>query len=179
MASFLPAAVATYAAETAGEQPLSTAALGVLDTVCMYELMGCAVDPALLARLARLLGRIETSRHDDRAKHWHRGFAALALKQVGVWRGIAGLPPGPLAFSRGESFGPNVQGLLGYLAAAVEHRATVADVRPDTQVADLRRAGSAHVAPRAARSARHALSVPKNARGPRSGSSGRSLRRRS
>lgn len=130
MASFLPAAVATYAEEVSGEQPLSTAALGVLDTVCMYELMGCAVDPALLARLAPLLGRVETSRHDDRAKHWHRGFAALALKSAAVWRGIAGLAPGALTFSPGESFGPNVQGLLGYLAAAVEHRAAVADVEP-------------------------------------------------
>jgi len=88
------------------------------------------VDPALLARLAPLLGRIATSRRDDRAEHWHRGFAALALNKPAVWRGIAGLPPGGLAFRRGESFGPNVQGLLGYLAAAVEHRAAVPDVMP-------------------------------------------------
>ena len=56
------------------------------------------------------------------------GFIALALRVEPVWRGIAGLLPGPLSFSPGEAFGPNVQGLLGYLASALENRAELADV---------------------------------------------------
>ena len=53
---------------------------------------------------------------------------ALALGKEPVWRGIAGLMPGSLAFTPGESFGPNVQGLLRYLAAAIENHGHLEDV---------------------------------------------------
>lgn len=38
--------------------------------------------------------------------------------------------PGPLSFSAGEAFGPNVQGVLAYLGAAIEHRAGLDAVLP-------------------------------------------------
>lgn len=131
MAALLPAATAAYRVSVEGEYPLSTATLSVLDTVCLFEILGESVDASILAGLADLLGRVETSRKDEsRAAHWHRGFTALAVCEPSVWRGVAGLMPGPLEFRAGAAFGPNVQGLLAHLAAAIEHRAPLNDVMP-------------------------------------------------
>ena len=129
LAVFLPAATAAYRASVEGEYPLSTATLSVLDTVCFFEILGESVDARLLAGFADLLGRVETSRRDEwRAAHWQRGFTALAVREPSVWRSVAGLTPGPLDFRAGEAFGPNVQGFLAYLAAAIERRASLNDV---------------------------------------------------
>ena len=129
MAALLSAATAAYCAGVEGEYPLSTATLSVLDTVCFFEILGESVDASLLGGLAELLGRVETSRRDEwRAAHWQRGFTALAVREPSVWRSVAGLTPGPLEFRAGEAFGPNVQGFLAYLAAAIERRASLNDV---------------------------------------------------
>jgi hypothetical protein len=47
-----------------------------------------------------------------------------------VWRSIAGLTPEAPPFTAGDTFGPNVQGLLAYLGAAIEMHADIAAVLP-------------------------------------------------
>ena len=128
--AFVPQAVSTYLKTIEGEYPLSTMPFELLDSTNFFELLGYPIPSEALASLASSLGRIETSRHDPElvSWHWQRGFMALALRQDPVWRGIAGLMPGPLAFTPGESFGPDVQGLLRYLAAAIENHARLEDV---------------------------------------------------
>ena len=130
--AFVPQAVSAYLKTVEGEYPLSTMPFELLDSTNFFALLGYSVPGEALTSLAQLLSRIETSRHDPESVswHWQRGFMALALRKDPVWRGIAGLMPGPLAFTPGESFGPNVQGLLRYLAAATENRARVEDVMP-------------------------------------------------
>ena len=130
--AFVENAVTAYLKTVEGEYPLSTMPFELLDSTNFFELLGYPIPSDALTSLAPLLSRIETNRHDPEfvAWHWQRGFMALALRKDPVWRGIAGLMPGALAFTPGESFGPNVQGLLRYLAAAIENRARLEDVLP-------------------------------------------------
>jgi hypothetical protein len=127
---FAAPAVAAYVETTEGDGPLSTMPFELADSTSFFEILGYAIPSEALASLAPLLSRIVTSRKDREYVHWHwqRGFIALALRVEPVWRGIAGLLPGPLSFSPGEAFGPNVQGLLAYLASALQNRAELVDV---------------------------------------------------
>lgn len=128
--AFILDGVSAFLKTVEGEGPLSAMTFEVLDSTNFFELLGYPIPSEVMVSLAPLVSRIETNRTDDPDWHWQRGFIALALKQDPVWRGIAGLMPGPLAFTPGEAFGPNVQGLLSYLAAAIEHRARIDDVMP-------------------------------------------------
>lgn len=130
--TFVENAIPAFLNTVEGDGPLSTLPFEMLDSTNFFELLGYPIPREALASMAPLLSRIDTSRNNPEfvSWHWQRGFIALALRQDPVWRGIAGLMPGPLAFTPGESFGPNVQGLLGYLAAAIENHARLEDVLP-------------------------------------------------
>lgn len=104
-----------------------------IHTVCLYEIVGMDLSPEVLASFRPYLIRIRTDAHDPdyRSWHWDRGLIALALDEPKTWRSIAGLLPGEsLTFQPGATFQFNVQGLLRHLAAAIEHKADVADVLP-------------------------------------------------
>jgi hypothetical protein len=122
--------VATYLLTVEGEYPLSTMPFELADSANFFQILGYPIEDSVLASLAPLLARIETNRREHPAWHWHRGFMALALHVGPVWQGIAGLTPGALSFSAGATFGPNVQGLLAYLGAAVETHANLEAVIP-------------------------------------------------
>jgi len=100
------------------------------DSANFFQILGYPIADSVLASLAPLLERIDTDRREHPAWHWHRGFMALALRVEPVWRGIAGLTPGAPTFTAGATFGPNVQGLLAYLGAAIETHASLDTVLP-------------------------------------------------
>lgn len=132
IAAFVPNAVATYLREVEGDYDLSTTTLELFDSTNFFEVLGCDVRRDTLAALAPLLPRILTKRKDaDLAwRHWEKGFVALAVRQLPVWRGIAGIPAAPLPFLPGEAFGPNIQAILAYLGAAIEHRSPLDAILP-------------------------------------------------
>ena len=102
-------------------------------TACLYEIVGMDLGPEVLASFRPYLIRVMTDAHDPdyRSWHWDRGLIALALDEPKTWRSIVGLLSGEsLTFQPGATFQFNVQGLLRHLAAAIEHKADVADVLP-------------------------------------------------
>jgi len=104
-----------------------------IHTVCLYEIVGMDLGPEVLASFRPYLIRIRTDANDPdyRSWHWDRGLIALALDEPKTWRSIVGLLSGEsLTFQPGATFQFNVQGLLRHLAAAIEHKADVADVLP-------------------------------------------------
>jgi hypothetical protein len=128
----LSATVDRAVAREAGlrERAIPTAMLAIFDIGNALECVGCPLAEATRATFRDWLVRMDLRRDDPEMFHvWSAGFAALALDEKPAYRrvaanaGVATLP-----FTAGETFGFNVQALLGHLAAAVERRASISDV---------------------------------------------------
>jgi hypothetical protein len=105
--------------------------IGDLGIGSLANLLACCGYPDETAPLADWLYEIETHKDRDPLCHWARGFAALALDVVPLYRALGGHPPDePVPFTAGERCGWNVQGFLRHLAGAVETGARFEDVRP-------------------------------------------------
>jgi len=128
--AYVADSVAAYLLTVEGDYPLSTMPFELADSANFFQILGYPIADSVLASLAPLLERIDTDRREHPAWHWHRGFMALALRVEPVWRGIAGLTPGVPSFTADAAFGPNVQGLLAYLGAAIEMHASLDAVMP-------------------------------------------------
>jgi hypothetical protein len=128
--AYVADSVAAYLLTVEGEYSLSTMPFELADSANFFQILGYPIANSVLASLAPLLERIETNRREHPAWHWHHGFMALALHVAPVWRGIAGLTTGAPSFTACAAFGPNVQGLLAYLGAAIETHATLEAVIP-------------------------------------------------
>ena len=109
---------------------ISHAFLGVMDACNALECAGCSIAETSHGVFRDWLARMELSRDDPHMDNvWSTGFAALALDEQPTYRriaaGVARMP-----FTAGETFGFNVQGLLGHVAAAVENRERLTAVTP-------------------------------------------------
>ncbi|MBX3156756.1 MAG: hypothetical protein KF773_12190 [Deltaproteobacteria bacterium] len=116
-------------AARAGNEPKSIADLGVGQ---LANLLACCGYPDETPAIREWLREIRTSSHDESTReHWEREFAALALDVRPVYRALGGADPKePLPLEPSRAFGGNVQGLVRYLGAAVEHHLTFAAVEP-------------------------------------------------
>ncbi|MBX3156757.1 MAG: hypothetical protein KF773_12195 [Deltaproteobacteria bacterium] len=116
-------------AARATNEPKSTADLGVGQ---LANLLACCSYPDESPAIRDWLREIRTSsREESTSDHWERAFAALALDVRPVYRALAGADPkAPLPLEQRQAFGGNVQGLLRYLGAAVEHDLKFAAVEP-------------------------------------------------
>ncbi|MCW5804134.1 MAG: hypothetical protein KIT31_17305 [Deltaproteobacteria bacterium] len=113
----------------AANEPKSIADLGVGQ---LANLLACCGYPDETPAIREWLREIRTSSHDESTRrHWERAFAALALDVRPVYRALGGADPKePLPLEPSRAFGGNVQGLVRYLGAAVEHHLTFAAVEP-------------------------------------------------
>ncbi|MBK6534080.1 MAG: hypothetical protein IPF99_32265 [Deltaproteobacteria bacterium] len=123
--------VAGTAAEAA-HCTVSFVHLRTIDLLGAIASVGVEVPPSTFEHARAILAAILTRRQDEYpAYHFMRGFMAIGLDEPRVYRGIiahAGEPS--LPFTAGETFGPNMQGLLTHLAGAVEHGAPPEAVLP-------------------------------------------------
>jgi hypothetical protein len=131
LAPALDRIVAGAATEMIGHR-IGPAFVRVLDLGNALECSGCALADATREVFRDWLGRMELVR--DAAQmdpNWSAGFAALALDERPTYRRLAARAgEATLPFTPGETFGFNMQALLGHMAAAVENRAALADVTP-------------------------------------------------
>lgn len=134
LAATVDRVVAGVAKDMAGHT-ISTAFLELLDLGNALQCAGCALADATLDVFRDWLGRMQLTRDDPNMfEVWSAGFAALALDERDTYRTIAARAgEAKLAFTPGETFGFNMQALLGHLAAAVENDASLADVTPAWQ----------------------------------------------
>lgn len=123
--------VAATAAEAANGA-VSFAHLRTIDLLGAVASVGVEVTPSAFEHARAILAAVPTRRQDEHpVYHFMRGFMAIALAEPRVYRGIiaqAGAPT--LSFTAGETYGPDVQGLLAHLAGAVEHGAPPEEVMP-------------------------------------------------
>lgn len=122
------------------------ALLGLVSFGNALECVGLQLVPKSWGAMRAWLSRVRVSRDDDRVYYyWTTGFAALAIDDRGTYAKICGFtgevpqkpdpsypkePRGRFSFRPGLTFQCDVQGLLLYLAGAVEQRATFKDVEP-------------------------------------------------
>lgn len=104
----------------------------VLGVANLANLLACCGYRDETAPFGEWLSEVETSSRDEStADHWDRGFAALALNRVKLYRALAGVDPDqPLQWAPSAGFGGNMQGFLRHLGAAVETGAPFAAIEP-------------------------------------------------
>jgi hypothetical protein len=126
------AAVAEEQVEAPQDEPLGVHVVTMLNLANALECTGLHVPKATVATLVGWLPRVAAKRDDEMAfYYWSIGFAALAVDDRATYRRFAAADrTSALPFKAGETFGFNLQGLLHHLAAAVEHRASLATVQP-------------------------------------------------
>jgi hypothetical protein len=134
----LAAAVDRGAARSAAEmvgQRIRLSFLELLDLGNALECSGLTIADATRGIFRDWLARMELDRNDPNMDQvWSAGFAALALDERPTYRRVAARAgEATLPFTAREMFGFNLQALLAHLAAAVENRATLADVTPAWQ----------------------------------------------
>ncbi len=134
LASLAPAfdRVVARAASGMTGKVISTAFLDVMDFVNALECAGCPFADGTKEVFRDWLGRMQLTRDTpDMFEVWSAGFAALALDERPTYRRVAARAgEATLPFTSGDTFGFNIQGLLGYLAAAVENHESLAVVTP-------------------------------------------------
>lgn len=131
LASALDRVVARAATEMVG-QKIAPAFIRVLDLGNALACSGCPIADATNDVFRDWLARMELTRDAPAMDaNWSAGFAALVLDEQPTYRRLAARAGGAtLPFTAGETFGFNVQALLGHLAAAVETGASLMDVTP-------------------------------------------------
>lgn len=104
----------------------------LLDVGNVLECVGCPLAAGTHDIFRDWLARMTLEREDPDAYHlWSAGFAALALDERPTYRRLAArVGDATLALTPGQTFGLNMQALLGHLAAAVENQAPLAAVTP-------------------------------------------------
>jgi hypothetical protein len=131
----VPAAVADFLRRNCAN-PNAEVSSGIFEMVNAtngYEIIGFDVPPNVLASFRPHLARIIEERESPYWR-WTKGALALALDERAVWGPIAGFLPGKrVPFQAGQTFGPNVQGLLAHLGGARLAKATIAEVEPAWQ----------------------------------------------
>jgi len=132
LAAAVDRAVARRAAEMPPDRAIPAAFLELLDVANALECVGCPLADASHETFRDWLARMELSRDDPQPFHlWSAGFAALALGERATYRRLAARAgEATLSFIAGQTYGFNLQALLGHLAAAVENRAPAAAVMP-------------------------------------------------
>ncbi len=127
--------VIARAATDSANGTIPPARLKVMDFVNALECAGCSFAAATADVFRDWLGRMQLVRDDrDQFHLWSAGFAALALDERPTYRRLAARAgESNLPFTPAETFGFNVQALLGYLAAAVENHESLPAVTPAWQ----------------------------------------------
>lgn len=128
------------------EGAISHVLLNLVDLCNALETVGHRVMRECWERMRTWLSRVQVTRDDELGHfYWTTGFAALALGDRLTYSRIAGYvggllaepdpsaltePRGRFSFQPGRKCQFNMQGLLRYLAGAVEQRAAFEDVVP-------------------------------------------------
>lgn len=110
------------------------AALGLVDigvTVLLYEALGVDCGTASFV-FASYMVRVDPEEIISRYARWRWGLFSLCIDEPKAWRFVAGMLPDETLppVVPGQTFEFNTQGLMRYLAAAMEQRVPVAHVLP-------------------------------------------------
>ncbi|HWU86475.1 MAG TPA: hypothetical protein VN253_04345 [Kofleriaceae bacterium] len=127
----VPQGVAAYLATLDPEGEISPVIFELTNSTCAYEALGFEVPPTVLASFRPYLSRITYQRDHPKLWHWSKGIIALVLDERAVWGPIAGVAPDqPVPFTKGDTFGSNMQAFLAHLAGARLVGASLQDVLP-------------------------------------------------
>lgn len=131
LAAVLDRGAARSAEEMVGQR-IRPSLLQLLDLGNALECVGLSIADATKDIFRDWLARMELDRNTPNMDEvWSAGFAALALDERPTYRRVAACAgEATLPFTPGETFGFNLQALLGHMAAAVENKASLADVTP-------------------------------------------------